>query len=152
MLMGQFLFFEVGLYEVVIHSQCITCSRFGSACSQFGEADRSTSTEAKHCTAIDGASSKTYFSHLKKEKGPPKKINIALTVCYIQKIFIALPLLSDSPYLWHYIFLNIELCITTHAVHCITPQQHFLTQTADLSQQQRWKQCDVVIQLQNLLG
>ncbi len=39
-----------------------------------------TGTEAKQCTAVDGGN-KTYFSHLKK--GPPKKINISLSVHYI---------------------------------------------------------------------
>ena len=45
------------------------------------EADRSTGTEAKQCTAVDGTSSKTYFSPLKK--GPPKNVNISLSVRYI---------------------------------------------------------------------
>ena len=33
---------------------------------QFGETDRSYRMEAKQCTAVDGAGSKTYFSHLKE--------------------------------------------------------------------------------------
>ena len=35
-----------------------------------GEPDRSIDTDGKQCTAVDGGSSKTYLSHLKK--GPPK--------------------------------------------------------------------------------
>ena len=48
----------VGLYELLIHSQCITCSRFESAHSQFGEADRNTGMEAKQRTAVDGPAAK----------------------------------------------------------------------------------------------
>lgn len=49
------------------------------------ETERSTSMEAKRYIAVDRVSSKTYFRHL-------KKINISLSVHYIQNIFIALPL------------------------------------------------------------
>ena len=70
-LKGWFAFFEVGLYEVLIHNQCITCSRFGLAQPQFGKASRSTSMEAKQHTAVDGASCKMYFrlkkAHIKKK-------------------------------------------------------------------------------------
>ena len=41
-LKGYFRLFEMGLYEVLIHSQCFTFSRWRSACPQFGEAERST--------------------------------------------------------------------------------------------------------------
>ncbi len=80
-LKGYFGFSEVGLYEVFIHSQCLTYSRWRSARSQFREPAEVHSTEAKLCTAVDGVSSKMYFGHLKK--GPPTKINITLSVCYI---------------------------------------------------------------------
>ena len=45
--------------------------------------------EAKQSTAVDGASSKTYFSHLKKVQ--PKKINISLNEHYIRNIFTTFP-------------------------------------------------------------
>lgn len=57
--------FVVGLYEVLIDSQCLTYSRSWSA--YFGEADRSTdSTEVRLCNAVD-----------RRQKHPPKKINIS---------------------------------------------------------------------------
>ncbi len=60
-LKGYFRFFEVGLYEVLIYSQCLTYGRWRSAPSQCGEAAQSTCTEAKLCTAVEGASSKNVF-------------------------------------------------------------------------------------------
>ena len=53
------------------NTNCITCSKSGSACFYFGGAGRRTGTKVGHCTAFYEASSiKTYFSHL--EKDPPK--------------------------------------------------------------------------------
>lgn len=46
--------FEEGLHEVLIHSQYITYSKLQSACRSFAET-HSSSTEAKQCTAIEGA-------------------------------------------------------------------------------------------------
>lgn len=45
-------FFEVGLNDVLMHSQCITFSRQQSERSQTGEAERSPGME---CTAMDRA-------------------------------------------------------------------------------------------------
>ncbi len=53
----------MGLYEVLIHSQCLTCSRWRSARSVFGEAARvlvSRGMEAKQCTVVT-ARSKNVF-------------------------------------------------------------------------------------------
>ncbi len=47
-LKGYFGFFEVGLCEVLIYSQCLTYSRWRSVHSQFGEAARTTRAEASY--------------------------------------------------------------------------------------------------------
>jgi len=65
-LKGWFGSFEVGLYEVLIHSQYITYSRWWSAPPQFGEAGQSTDTEANQCITMEEGSSKTCCSLLKK--------------------------------------------------------------------------------------
>ena len=51
-LKGQFGLFEVGLYEVLIHIQCISYNRWHPARPQLGEAERGTSKEAKQCVAV----------------------------------------------------------------------------------------------------
>ena len=43
--------------------------------------EKQTAVHAKQCTAVNRASSKAYFSRLKK--GPPKKLDISLTLLYI---------------------------------------------------------------------
>ena len=55
-LKGHFRLFELGLYEVLISCQCISCSRWWSACPQL---------DMDH-TAVDDSSNKTYFSDRKK--------------------------------------------------------------------------------------
>jgi len=54
--------FEVGLYEVLIHSQCITDFRCWLAHPQFGGAGRSTPTEAKQCAAVDTVAANCIFA------------------------------------------------------------------------------------------
>lgn len=51
---GDFVFFDVEFYEVlIIHSQYITYSGWQLSRPQFRETLRSTDTEAKQCTAMD---------------------------------------------------------------------------------------------------
>ena len=56
---GSFELLEVCLYEIPIHSQCITYSRCWSAWTRFGETERSTCTEARGCTAVNRVSSES---------------------------------------------------------------------------------------------
>ena len=56
----------MGLYEVLVYTQCISHSRWRLACPQFGEAERSTSNKVKQCIAVNRTSSRTNCSHLKK--------------------------------------------------------------------------------------
>lgn len=72
-LKGGFGIFEVGWYEVLFHSQCITYNKWLSARPQLEEAGSCTRTDTEQSTAVDAVSSKTYFSHL--QKGPPKKMD-----------------------------------------------------------------------------
>lgn len=83
----------VGLCEVLIHSQCIKCSRWTLACPQLREAESYTSAEAKQCTAVDRVSSKTYFSHL--NEGPLKKKSISVQLCLT---FSELYLANNQPF------------------------------------------------------
>lgn len=57
-LKGLFGFYEVGLYEVLIDSQCATYGRSWSARPQCGEADMSNDRKLQ-CTAVDWGRSKT---------------------------------------------------------------------------------------------
>ena len=50
---GWLELFEMGLHEVVIDNQCISHKRCRSTRPEFGEAEKSTSMEAKQCTAVD---------------------------------------------------------------------------------------------------
>ena len=75
-LKGHFRLFELGLYEVLINCQCISCSRWWSACPRFGQAERTTSMEAKQWPAVHMVSSKTYFSCL---KNMAKNVNISVS-------------------------------------------------------------------------
>ena len=56
------------LYKVLIHSQCITYSRWQLAHNQFIEAAGVPVQEVKQCIGVDRGSSKMYLSHLKKSK------------------------------------------------------------------------------------
>ena len=64
--------------KVLIQSQYITYSRMWLAHPQFGEADSCISTDAKQCTAVNGASSKTYLRqrlaqrHLRQTRQQPR--------------------------------------------------------------------------------
>ena len=59
-LKGLFGLFNVGLCDILIDGQCISYSRCRSAQTQFGEAERDTSMEAKQRTAVGGVGNKKY--------------------------------------------------------------------------------------------
>ncbi|XP_037618421.1 multidrug resistance-associated protein 4-like isoform X1 [Sebastes umbrosus] len=71
-------------FAVRLHGICsifVTVTTFGRLLLRdldgvWREADRSTITGAKQCTAVDGAGSKTHFRNM-------NKISISLSVCYI---------------------------------------------------------------------
>ena len=63
-LKGEFGLFEVGLYDVLTDSWCISYSKRLTAHPQLREPDRSTSLAVKQCTAVDRVSNKI-FSHIK---------------------------------------------------------------------------------------
>lgn len=46
------VFLKMGLYEVFMHSHCVTYSRQQSVSSQFGEAGQSPSVEVEQSTAV----------------------------------------------------------------------------------------------------
>ncbi len=54
-------FLEVGLYKVLIQRHCIAHSRYQSTHHQFGEAERSTDTEAQQCTVVYGHSGEAHL-------------------------------------------------------------------------------------------
>ena len=92
----------MGLYEVLNPSKCITCSRWLSALPLHGETARSTNRETEDCAA-KRYQFKTYFSKLKE--GTPKKHNPLKCTLYFEKCWcFTFP--TDSPFLWHYYFLN----------------------------------------------
>ena len=110
---GKFGLFEVGLYEVLIHSLCITYSRWRSARPQFGEAERSTSTEAKQCTAVARVSSKTCFSHKQYQ----------FSVHHIFRIFSLFSLPSDRLFLRESAVIKAKYCsLSTAKVRHFTSQ------------------------------
>ena len=77
-------------YKVYYH-------KWRSAHPQFGEAQRSASTEAKQCRAVDRVSNKTYFSHLKKKVHLQKPTSHEVYV--ILRIFSTLYFVARQPFL-----------------------------------------------------
>lgn len=63
--------FKVGLYEVLLNSQCITYSRWQSAGPQPRDADRRTGIEAKQYFVVNDISSLALLNHLE----PPKNLS-----------------------------------------------------------------------------
>ncbi len=83
-------FFEVGLYEVLIYSQCLTYSRWQSAHSQFGESANVPPRKLSYVLLWMGTAAKMNFGPLKK--GPPKIFFINLSVRYIYtSVFLCMP-------------------------------------------------------------
>ncbi len=107
-LKGMVRIFWNGVVWGTYPCQCITYSIWRSACSQFGETARSTSTETKQCTAVDGGSIIMFFRHLKNM--PTKKNNQYQCKCVLYlEYFQRFTFPSDSPFLWYYIFSIVEL-------------------------------------------
>ena len=59
--MGWFRLFEVGLYEVLIHSQCVIVPTVEAGWHNPREDYQH---EAKQCVTVDWVSNKMYFSHI----------------------------------------------------------------------------------------
>lgn len=100
--------FEVGLYELLTYSQCVTFSRWRSARPQFGIAGRTPTGEAQHHTAVDrGLTVKRILAILKK--GPPNKVSISLSRRHIEN-FIFSTTLHRQGYIPQHHMLQLLLC------------------------------------------
>lgn len=67
-------YLDVGSYQVLIHSQCITDSRQQSARLQFEKAAVVLVQDVKQCTYVDGGSSNTYYSCIRTSISVPCKL------------------------------------------------------------------------------
>ncbi len=88
-LKGEFGFFKVGFYEVLIHSRCITNSGWRSARSQFGETVGVPAQMQSNVLLWTRTAAKWSLAAYKRPH--QTTVNISLSVRYIKNIFTALP-------------------------------------------------------------